>query len=153
MESASASLAGGHARATVLLAEDDPLVRALTGRLLLKSGFEVIAVQDGQEALDAFGAEPAAFACALLDQSMPRLDGIDALRAMRKIRADMPAVIASGYVSQELAAELGGDSRVRLVQKPCTFASLVQLLGELVPSGEPEAVPGAAGQNIRVSPP
>lgn len=65
----------------VLVAEDDEDVRALAELVLRREGFEVIAVGDGESAVAAALARPPAVA--VLDVSMPRLDGVRAVRRLR----------------------------------------------------------------------
>jgi two-component system, OmpR family, phosphate regulon response regulator PhoB len=66
---------------TILLAEDDPDIRHLVTAKLSRSGFEVIETGDGAEALAAVRRHHPDLV--LLDLRMPRLDGIEVLRALR----------------------------------------------------------------------
>ncbi len=65
----------------VLLAEDDPVARMLTARLLKKAGYEVVAVADGGAALEALRASY--FPVVLTDWEMPVLDGLGVVAAVR----------------------------------------------------------------------
>ena len=84
----------------VLLAEDDPVARMLTARLLKKAGYEVVAVADGGAALEALRAD--FFPVVLTDWEMPVLDGLGVVAAVRS--GEWP-----GYVFTILLT--GRDSR------------------------------------------
>ena len=84
-------------RETILVAEDEPMVRSLAVRILEKGGYTVLAASDGEEALRLFQENRADISLALLDAIMPGLTGHE---VYRHIRAECPAarvLFASGY--------------------------------------------------------
>jgi PAS domain S-box-containing protein len=119
----------------VLLADDEPAVRSVSRRALERVGFRVSEVADGREALDRFRAEPARWRAVVLDLTMPHLTGDAALRAMLAIRADLPAVLYSGYSEEALAADLTGRPGLRFLQKPFTVAALGEALRAVLGEG------------------
>ncbi len=68
----------------VLLADDEPVQRMLTGRLLTRAGFEVVMAEDGQQALQLMQKET--FFLLLTDWEMPNLDGVGLCRAVRAMK-------------------------------------------------------------------
>ncbi|HUO95275.1 MAG TPA: diguanylate cyclase [Steroidobacteraceae bacterium] len=88
----------------MLLAEDDPVARMLTARLLKKAGYEVTAVADGGEALEALKRD--FYPVVLTDWEMPGIDGLGVVAAVRN--GDWP-----GYVFTILLT--GRDSRESVV--------------------------------------
>ncbi len=114
----------GHA----LVADDEPSVLAVTVRALERLGLSVVGVADGQQAVDRFREDPAHWRLVVLDLTMPRLDGAEALRAIRTIRPDIPVVISSGYAAEELVGRVPGGSDIAFLQKPFT----VRILSESV---------------------
>jgi two-component system, cell cycle sensor histidine kinase and response regulator CckA len=125
-----------HVRATgprrVLIADDEPVVRMLTERMLCELGYQVVATCDGEEALRAFEKEPDAFDVVVLDVVMPKLKGPEALERMRAIRPDLEALFVSGYAGKPLAhAGPGQTTRLRVLQKPFTAAQLADELRRL----------------------
>src|SRR5688572_5622457 len=85
---------GGAARARVLLAEDDEQVRRPLGRSLSSAGYELVAVENGRQAIEQLREAP--FDVIVSDIAMPELDGIQLLRAIRERDADVPVVLVTG---------------------------------------------------------
>ena len=110
----------------VLLADDEPAVRGVAKRALERLGFTVVESPDGQDALERVQAEPARWRLVVLDLTMPRLAGDQALLAIRAIRPDIPAVLYSGYSADELGKGLSERDRVTFLQKPFTVSSLTE---------------------------
>jgi len=86
---------------TVLLVEDEAAVRETTEVLLRGLGFQVVTAADGQEAVDRFAAAPGDFRAVLLDYTMPRMNGLEAFRAMLAIDPGCRAILTSGYREPE----------------------------------------------------
>jgi CheY-like chemotaxis protein len=110
----------------VLLADDEPTVRGVAKRALERLGFTVVESPDGQDAVDRVTAEPERWRLVVLDLTMPRLAGDQALLAIRAIRPDVPAILYSGYSADELGKGLAERDRVTFLQKPFTVSSLTE---------------------------
>ncbi|WP_049900425.1 PAS domain S-box protein [Halococcus agarilyticus] len=91
----------------VLLVDDEPAIAELAATHLerLRDGFEVTVVERGEVALSTFERDPAAFDCIVSDYTMPGLDGLELLAAVREIDADRPFVLFTGKGSEEIASE------------------------------------------------
>lgn len=103
---------------TVLLAEDEETVRALGRRMLERMGFTVITAVDGRDCLRLFQEHADVLRLVLLDLTMPHLDGDEVFREIRRVRPDLPAVIASGYTEQEIRQRFAGKGIAGFIQKP-----------------------------------
>lgn len=114
----------------VLYIDDEEALVFLAQRLLAMRGYEVRAFSDVSAAIAALAADPAAIDVVVTDQNMPGTSGIDVARAVREIRADLPVILASGYVDDVLSlrAEQAGVSR--LVEKPDTMEGLCAVIEE-----------------------
>jgi DNA-binding response OmpR family regulator len=116
----------------VLVAEDDEDVRALAELVLRREGFEVTAVCDGEAALAA--AAQRTPAVAVLDVSMPQMDGLQAARLLRE-RVEtrtVPIMLLTARVTEadrERGREAGVDDQL---DKPFSPAVLVQRVRELL---------------------
>jgi two-component system response regulator MtrA len=108
--------------ARILLVEDDPSIREVTAIGLRNAGFTVEAASDGREGLDRFEAE--AFDLVLLDVMLPRLDGLEVCRAIRKT-STIPIVMLTARadtIDVVVGLEAGADDYVR---KPFEVPELV----------------------------
>jgi two-component system, OmpR family, phosphate regulon response regulator PhoB len=115
----------------VLLAEDDEDVRALAELVLRREGFEVTAVCDGEAALAA--AAERTPAVAVLDVSMPRMDGLEAARRLRE-RAEtraVPIMLLTARVTEadrDRGREAGVDAQLDKPFSPAVLAERVRAL-------------------------
>lgn len=82
---------------TILLAEDDPMVRGVVAKLLERAGYRVLTAEDGEKALELFARSNDAVDLVLLDCVMPNMGGWDALRELRRARHELPVIVSSGY--------------------------------------------------------
>jgi two-component system, cell cycle sensor histidine kinase and response regulator CckA len=108
----------------VLLADDEDLVRRVAARVLQRLGFSVVECADGQEAVERFAEEPDRYRLVILDLTMPRRSGDDALRAIRRIRADVPVVLCSGHTAEGIDPSLTALPGVSFLQKPYEVTAL-----------------------------
>ena len=63
-------------------------------------------------------------ACVLLDLTMPRMDGEETYRELRRIRPDVKVIIASGYSEQEISRRFAGQDLAGFIEKPFQMAAL-----------------------------
>jgi two-component system cell cycle sensor histidine kinase/response regulator CckA len=89
---------------TILLADDEPMIRNLGRRILEHSGYQVMLAEDGEQAVGAYVRDRGRIDLVILDLSMPRLSGRDAYRRLREIDADVGILFASGYSSDGIEA-------------------------------------------------
>jgi DNA-binding response OmpR family regulator len=121
----------------VLLAEDDEDVRALAELVLRREGFEVRAVSDGEAALAA--AAERTPSVAVLDVSMPRLDGLETARRLRE-RAEtrtVPIMLLTARVTdadRERGRDAGVDAQLDKPFSPAVLAERVRALLERRPT-------------------
>ena len=115
----------------VLLAEDDEDVRMLAELVLRREGFEVTAVADGRAALEA--AIERTPAVAVLDVSMPRMDGLETARRLRErpeLR-DVPIMLLTARVTEAdrtRGREVGVDAQLDKPFSPAVLAERVRAL-------------------------
>jgi two-component system, OmpR family, response regulator MtrA len=108
--------------ARILLVEDDPSIREVTAIGLQQAGFTVVTANDGREGLDRFTSEP--FDLVLLDVMLPRLDGLEVARAIRRT-STLPIVMLTARadtIDVVVGLEAGADDYVR---KPFEVPELV----------------------------
>jgi two-component system cell cycle sensor histidine kinase/response regulator CckA len=105
---------------TILIVDDEMVVRAVAEAILKKYGYKIITACDGEEALDKLARHDGEIDLVLMDMTMPRLSGMDTFRHMRKGQApNVPVVICSGYlVDHSGFAEETGSIPNGFLQKP-----------------------------------
>ncbi len=118
-----------HSEGTVLLAEDEEAIRAITALALSKAGFEVLAAADGLEALKLFEANQDIIGCALVDRAMPGMDGLELASAMRIMKPGLRVILCSGHAD---GSGLEGGSADGFLQKPYRTAEAVELIRKVL---------------------
>ncbi len=95
-------------KGTILLVDDETLVRELVGELLTDAGYTVIEAEDGQKGLEAYRRQPVNLVVS--DVIMPKMDGVEMYRAIKGINPNARAVFISGNPGQQR------DNLMRLVE-------------------------------------
>jgi CheY-like chemotaxis protein len=103
---------------TVLVVDDEPLVRNVARVLLESVGFDVVEAASGDEAVAIYRARAAEIRAALLDVTMPGLGGVEALRLIREVDPGARIILSSGYDERDAISRIGRDERVEFLQKP-----------------------------------
>jgi len=117
---------------TVLLVDDEAGIRAMASTMLRRLGFDVIVAADGVEALKSFRAHRDEIVCVILDLTMPRMDGQECFRELRRIKRDVRVILSSGYNAQETTGKFAGKGLTGFIQKPYQFTNLVETLSDVL---------------------
>jgi DNA-binding NtrC family response regulator len=117
---------------TVLLVDDEDTVRRVAEKILTGSGYRVVAASDGEEGVAAFRFAPARFDVVLLDLTMPRVGGEEALRRLQEIRPDVRVLIMSGFSEQDTANRFLGRGVAGFLAKPFNAEMLLTKVGKVL---------------------
>jgi len=109
---------------TVLLVEDDHLLRDMVEEMLAYLGFTVLTAADGLEAVEIFRQRQAEIDCVLSDLTMPRMDGWETLTALRQLSPDLPVILSSGYDEAQVMAGHHPERPQAFLSKPYQLAAL-----------------------------
>ena len=120
------------APSTVLVVDDEKLIRELAARILSRAGFVVVSVANGKEALDLLAA-PNTVDVVLLDLTMPELSGEATLLRIHERWPQLPVVLSSGYSADSSSTTLTLLA-AGFIQKPYFPEDLVQSLREAIAS-------------------
>jgi two-component system, cell cycle sensor histidine kinase and response regulator CckA len=116
----------GHSgRPVVLFVDDEDAVRRLGARALSGAGFEVVTAADGSEAISVFTEHHSRIALVVVDMTMPKVSGIDALEAFKSIAPHVPVLLSTGLDCDESSV----DRRFAgTIQKPYRLATLLEIV-------------------------
>jgi CheY-like chemotaxis protein len=113
----------------VLVVDDEPEVREVLQEFLLSRGYDVVLAGSGGEALAALDApEPDRPDLALLDVSMPGMDGVETLRRMAKVDPLIPVIIVTANTDVDVTSKLLGLGAVDYIPKPFDLEYLDQAI-------------------------
>lgn len=106
----------------ILLVEDEDMVRAVAERALTRAGYQVTACPGGEEGLAAIEQETE-FDLVVSDVVMPGMDGPAMVRAIRKLRPDMPVLFMSGYAEEQLRKDIDIPD-MHFIAKPFSVSAI-----------------------------
>ena len=125
----------------VLYVDDDETMVVMVEHILGRSGYRVSSFHDAHEAIEAVRENPGQFDFVVTDFNMPECSGLDVAQELHDIRPELPVVISSGYITEELRAQ-ARDAGVRgMLEKQNTFEELGSLVGRILHA--PESPPAA----------
>jgi two-component system, cell cycle sensor histidine kinase and response regulator CckA len=111
---------------TLLLADDEYLIRMAGRRVLSHAGVHVIEAEDGLDAVDVFSANAHDIDVVILDLDMPNLTGRQAFERIRGADPDVPIMISSGYIDHDREQELLDAGVQAVLHKPYDSKTLVR---------------------------
>ena len=120
-------------RESILLAEDEPLVRGMIATSLRNLGYNVLEASDGAEALQLAQEFPAGDIQLLLsDVVMPRMNGIELSRRFRDMFPDAKILLMSGYTEEADIQGAISDSSIAFLPKPFSLHELAEKVREVL---------------------
>jgi CheY-like chemotaxis protein len=127
---------------SILVVDDEPAVRRTMGMVLGRLGYQVEEAGSPESALRRIEESPRSFDLLITDQAMPGMSGLELARRARKIRGDLPVLLASGYLDAEAQAGASALGITGVIQKPYDRAGLRALvrsaLGQTAGTSGPE---------------
>ena len=115
-----------------LVVDDEPFVRKMVARSLGRLGLESVLAEDGAYGIALFEREHASLSIAIVDLTMPDMDGVEVARAMLRIDPTMPLLLISGYREFGVPPHLLALPTVRFLSKPFDVAELASAVKALV---------------------
>jgi PAS domain S-box-containing protein len=113
---------------TVLVVDDEGIIRDLARSGLEASGFHVLEARDGLEAVELFQSGRVVVDLVLLDMTMPRMGGAEAFRRIRALHPGMHVLLTSGYTQKESMESLADLPPDGFLQKPFRVRELVSMV-------------------------
>ena len=117
---------------TVLLVDDEPMIRDVAAAMLREMGLTVIKAEGGRQALEIFARKHKDIRLVILDLVMPDLGGRETFDALRKIQPDALILLASGYSLDGEAREMLAHGRAAFLQKPFDLMELSARIADIL---------------------
>ena len=115
---------------TILVVDDEEIIRRVTKASLERAGYTVLLAEDGEAAVNAFVRQHDQISLVLLDLTMPVMSGQETLKRLKAISSTVPVIVSSGYSADDVGEELNRDGAAGFIQKPYTASQLTRLIGE-----------------------
>ena len=125
----------GHGE-SVLYIDDDDVMVVMVERLLERLGYAVTCLHDPARAIEVVRVAPHAFDIVVTDLNMPDLSGLDVARALQRIRAELPVIISSGNLPDQLQNEAREAGVRALVHKQYTLEELGPVIHWVLAGGQ-----------------
>jgi signal transduction histidine kinase/ActR/RegA family two-component response regulator len=123
---------------TILLVEDEEMLRELGVTILEGEGYNVLAAKDGVEAVEMFEANSEEIGLVVCDLGLPRMGGRDAFMRMKEQKPSVRAIVASGYLEPNLRSEMLKAGVLDTIQKPYDFREMLQKIRSVIGESETE---------------
>ncbi len=112
-------------RRSILVCDDEEGIRESL-KLILENDYNIIFAENGDEAIEKMKSSP--IDIVLLDIKMPRKDGLETLKELKKIKPDSKIIIATGYKSVETAQEAMKLGATDYIVKPFDRDKITKLI-------------------------
>jgi PAS domain S-box-containing protein len=109
---------------TIMLVDDEELVRKTATDILDRLGYEVLAFEDAESALKHFWESGAEIDLVILDMIMPGMDGVECFRRLRRVDPLVKVLLSTGYVTEAFARDILDEGAAGFLPKPYSAAAL-----------------------------
>lgn len=125
-----------HGTETILLVEDEEMVRELAKKILKSAGYTVLEARNGTEAVNLFKEHGKGIQMAILDVVMPGMGGHVAYKQMREMCPGFKALFVSGYSADGIHTDFVLDKDLNLIQKPFNREALLHAVRRVLDQAE-----------------
>jgi signal transduction histidine kinase/CheY-like chemotaxis protein len=123
---------------TILVVDDEEVVRVFVNGILTAEGFEVLQAKDGAEGIRLFEEHRQAIDLVILDMIMPGVKGDEVLRRIREISSSVKVIVSSGFMSDEQRDNLKEHGVNDFLDKPYVDADLIKKVDAVLSGGGPD---------------
>jgi PAS domain S-box-containing protein len=117
---------------TILLVEDEEVVRGLTRKILMQAGYSVLDAKGGDEAIRLCQAHAGPIDLLLTDVVMPEISGKEVADRLLELRPSIRVLYMSGYTDEAIVQHGVLDANVKFIQKPFTWVGLTRKVREVL---------------------
>jgi two-component system, cell cycle sensor histidine kinase and response regulator CckA len=120
---------------TILLVDDEQMIRDLGTRILTKAGYTVIAASNGKEALEVYRTQNSRISLVIMDLIMPEMGGKQCLENLLALDPSVRVVVASGYSLDGATKELLALGARGFVNKPYDMRQVLEIVRSVLDQG------------------
>ena len=113
---------------TLLLVDDEEIIRLTTKRMLEGLGYTVLTAENGRQGVELFRSQSQAINLVILDMIMPEMNGREAFGHMKTLRPDVPIILSSGFSKEEDIRALKQGGLAGFIHKPFRLAELSRMI-------------------------
>jgi CheY-like chemotaxis protein len=124
---------------TILLVDDEEMIRKVAGAMLKKLGYQVVVAASGAEAVETITRRGDSINLVILDMIMPDMDGGTTFDRLRAITPKIPVLLSSGYSINGQAIDIMQKGCKGFIQKPFTLSELSQKIRQIFEDAKGEA--------------
>ena len=117
---------------TILLIEDEEMLRDLVKAVIESKGYNVFTADDGEEGIELFTRRRSEIAVVISDLGLPKIPGDEVLRRIRSISPLVKLIAASGFIEPEVKSKLLDIGVMHFIQKPYLLAEIMQTIRETI---------------------
>ncbi|MEJ2664496.1 MAG: response regulator, partial [Spirochaetia bacterium] len=116
----------------IMVVDDEEVVCAVMKRMLSGLGYKTYIARNGQEALEYYNSSKDSIDLVLIDMIMPKMNGRDCYRALKKINPFVKAVLITGHIPEDMAYDALNDGMKDVIFKPFSKTRLAQVVQSII---------------------
>jgi two-component system, cell cycle sensor histidine kinase and response regulator CckA len=120
---------------TVLVVEDEEMMRNLACRTLQSQGYTVLQARDGEDAINVYKRHSGSIQLVLTDVVMPKLGGRQLYDQLQALQPDLKVLFMSGYTDDAVLRHGVLEAEANFIEKPFTYAALASAVRKVLDSG------------------
>ncbi|MBN2712220.1 MAG: response regulator [Planctomycetes bacterium] len=121
-----------HGSGRILVIDDEEVMRSVANAILTDLGYDVVLTCDGQQGIDVFSQKSEDFDMVILDMVMPRMNGRDCFRELKKIKPDVKVILSSGFSREEDVRQMKEMGLCGFIRKPFRSHVLSKIVHETI---------------------
>ena len=117
---------------TVLVIEDESIIRNTAHDILIAAGYDVILAEDGISGIEIYSSAMDRISLVVLDMIMPKISGMETFNRLKKINPDIKVIFSSGFDSDGTIQDLLNSGAKGFIQKPYLTSEFTKLIDEVI---------------------
>jgi len=117
---------------SMLVIDDDINIIRVASRVLESTGLTILSAQNGEEGVEVYRKHADDIVCVLLDLAMPKKDGAETFREIRKINSEAKVVLSSGYGKKDVSERFKEPGLAAFLQKPYNTVKLIATIRSVI---------------------